>query len=360
MNAAVPEGWTSFVDALRDAGERLAADTAHLDEVERADGYRALLRGLHNALGRFEVDRVRPELVPFNGWRQKFFMDNPDFRYWVADVRGDAPLRITGNRGDAAYVSITAYAGQGQIGATAASRIDSDAMTFDEAGGFCVQTGGERPAMGDWIELPEGATAVWVRHFLLDRTVDDPGWCRIDPLGSTPTPPSIDPGRFAAQLRRLAGTVSAMPPVWAAATAADLERPNELRAWSDMKGGAAYTEPNIHYLRGGWQLGPDEALVIEGEAPDCRYWNILLYSRYLNSLDDRHRTISLTGATARVVDGRYRFVLAARDPGPSSGDWLDTEGRPVGIAVMRFLQPTEEPALPTTTVVALADLGGER
>jgi hypothetical protein len=40
--------------------------------------------GLHNQLARFEVDREHRELVPCNGWRQKFCMDSPDFSYWVA------------------------------------------------------------------------------------------------------------------------------------------------------------------------------------------------------------------------------------------------------------------------------------
>ena len=103
METARPEvaAWTALVDGLRDAGDRLARDTAPLDAVEQADAFRALLRAMGNLLGRLEVDRERPELVAFNGWRQKFLMDNPDLRYWVADVRPDRRYRITGNRGDA-------------------------------------------------------------------------------------------------------------------------------------------------------------------------------------------------------------------------------------------------------------------
>ena len=86
-----------------------------------------------------------------------------------------------------------------------------------------------------------------------------------------------------------------------------------------------------------------------------RYWNVLLYDRFLNSLDHRSRPVSRTGATASIVDGRYRFVLAARDPG-GGGDWLDTEGRTVGLVVMRWLQPTAEVVLPTTRRCSIADL----
>ena len=39
-----------------------------------------------------------------------------------------------------------------------------------------------------------------------------------------------------------------------------------------------------------------------------------------------------------------------------AGDWIDSEGRSFGILVMRFLQPEQEPDLPSTRVVRLADL----
>jgi hypothetical protein len=121
-----------------------------------------------------------------------------------------------------------------------------------------------------------------------------------------------------------------------------------------MQGGAAFTEPGIHYLRGAWRLAPGEALVLEGEAVPCRYWNALLYSRFLNSLDHRHRRVSLTGSRVALRDGRYRLVLAAEDPGVP--EWLDTEGRPFGLFVLRWLQPEREPALPEARVVPLAEL----
>ena len=97
------DAWRAFVAGLGEAGERLARQTAGLSPEEQADGFRALLRALHSQLARFEVDRERPELVPFNGWRQKFFMDNPDFLYWVADLHPERRYRVRGHAGDAAW-----------------------------------------------------------------------------------------------------------------------------------------------------------------------------------------------------------------------------------------------------------------
>ncbi len=229
-------------------------------------------------------------------------------------------------------------------------------MTFDAEGRFDVLVSEERPAAaGDWLPLPPGSSALWVRHFHGDVAHDVLGDCRIEPIDAPPPGPFIDPARFAHQVQRLGGAMAAMPKLLAGSTKADLQAPNEVRRWTEMTGGAAFTEPNIHYLRGAWQLADDEALVVEGQLPACRYWNVLLYSRYCNSLDHRSRRVSFTGNTARLSDARYRFVIAARDPG-ADFDWLDTEGRPFGMFVMRFLQPDTEPAVPSLRRCRLADL----
>ena len=347
------EAWAEFADQLRVAGERIGAQVGGLDDIERADGYRALLRAVNNQLGRFEVDRERPELVPFNGWREKFLMDNPDFRYWVADVRDDRRYRIVGSMAGAVYLSITAYASSGVLGASANARIDSDVLDVGDDGAFELIVSREAPPNGAWLELPDGCRSVWVRMFH-DTAADDAGWCRIDAIDNDPPPPPIDPARFTQHLRRARSLRRAVAPHRAGGGGRRPGGTQQMRHWSEMTGGAAFTEPGIHYLRGSWELDEGEALVIEGDVVPCRYWSILLYSRFLNSLDHRHRQVSRTGATTSVVDGRYRYVLAATDPG---GDWLDTEGRHFGIVVMRFLHPEQPPTLPTARRVPLAELG---
>ncbi|QFG20271.1 hypothetical protein [Actinomadura sp. WMMB 499] len=348
------QAWADMVEALRAAGEQLGDATCDLSEDERADGYRALLRGLHNQLARFETDRDRPELVPFNGWRQKFFMDNPDTRYWVADVRGDRQYRVTGHSGDAVYTSVTAYT-DSSGGVTAAARIDGDGLAAGPSGEFSLLVGGAEPATGPWLALPEGNGQLWVRHFHDDVATDRHGWCAIEPVTPPEPPPPIEAARFRHRLGRLGQTVQMMPGAFAAVEGQ--VEPNTVRHWAEMADGAAFTEPGIHYQRGAWRLGPDEALVIEGETVPCRHWNALLYSRYLNSLDHRHRPVSRSGAKAARRDGRYRLVLSARPPrGLPDGDWLDTEGRPYGLIVLRWLHCEHPPALPRVGVHPIDEL----
>ena len=346
---AAAEAWRAFVAGLAEAGERLGRSTANLSRDEQADGFRALLRALHNQLARFEVDRERPELVPFNGWRQKLFMDNPDFQYWVADVRPDRRYRVHGRRGDATFVSLTAYEASGIVDASAAARLDSDALHFDAEGRFSVTLSAERPASGDWLRLPDRVSSVWVRQFHEDARNDALGSCAIEALDGGPPPPFIEPDRFARHLARLGPALARVAAAFGAVEAEERPRANQVRHWSEMQGGAAFTEPGIHYLRGAWELEPDQALVLEGEAVPCRYWNVLLYSRFLNSLDYRHRSVSLTGSRIPLRDGRYRLVLAARDPGVPG--WLDTESRRFGLFVLRWLRPERPLALPGLRVM---------
>lgn len=349
------DAWRRMVEALAAAGDRMAkatADAANPDE--RADGFRALARALANQLGRLEVDDAQPELVPFNLWRQKFYMDNPDCRYWVAEIAPGGRYRITGTARGATFVSVNVYAAAGLTADTVA-RATSDEMSFGADGGFSITLGGEQAdAPGAWLPLPAGGNMVWVRQFF-DQTPAVENYCTIVRLDPTPVPPMIEADRFTKRLSRLAPTLEMAAKSMTRTTTLEPELRNSIREWSEMTGGAVFTEPGIHYQRGAWDLAPDEALVIEGKVAPARHWSVLLYSRFFNSLDYRNRTISLTGPKVTTdADGQFRIVLAAENPGVPN--WLDTEGRPFGMFVIRWLQPAATPALPTARRVKLQDL----
>jgi hypothetical protein len=354
------DGWAQLVDGLREAGVRLDELVAQLDPTDQADGRRALVRALNNLLGRVEIDRDTPELAAFNGWREKFFMDNPNYRYWITDVRDDSSYQITGNIGDSVYQSITVYAGSSVANAKAVARIDSDAMAADDAGNFSVTLSPKPSASPAALQLPEGSSSVWVRYVNDVVSPARPGYCRIDGLGPQGPPSGGDPAPLDAQLARVGKFLAQVPLVFGMATSTEAEAPNTVRQWTAMSGGAAFTEPGIHYLRGGWQLAADEALLIEGPVVECRHWNIVLYNRFLNSLDYRQHVVSHTGATAALREGRFGFVLAHEDPVVPGYDWLGTQGRTFGLFVMRFLQPESEPVLPTVRLVKVDDLVSQR
>lgn len=346
--------WQKLVESLGAAGRRMDEASSALSAEERADGFRALARALANQLGRLEVDDAQPELQPFNLWRQKFFMDNPDCLYWVAEIAKGGRYRIDGVARGAVFTSVNVYAGSA-LKAETVARVTSDELACDADGRFVLTLGGDAAeAHGQWAPIPEGANMVWVRQFYDDPARMD-GSCTITRLDPVPIPPAIEPARFAKRLAGTAATLDVASQVIAHGSGRDAKVTNAISEWSEMQGGAVYTEPGIHYQRGAWQLEPGQALLIEGEAVPARHWSVLLYSRFLNSLDARNRQVSLTGArVAQDAQGRFRIVLAGEDPGVPN--WLDTEGRPFGIFVIRWLQPAAMPALPATRVVPILDL----
>jgi hypothetical protein len=102
-------------------------------------------------------------------------------------------------------------------------------------------------------------------------------------------------------------------------------------------------------------LAPDEALAITGRWPQCRFANVSVWTRYLQTYDYAHRTVSRNRAnTTLESDGTFRIVIAHDDPGVPN--WIDTEGRGFGMVFWRFFLPEGEIVTPQATVVKIADL----
>ena len=119
----------------------------------------------------------------------------------------------------------------------------------------------------------------------------------------------------------------------------------------------AFAAPDNAYTTAPYRLRPDQALVMEGRFPRSRFCNVMLWNRFLQSYDYASRRISLNRAqTVLQPDGRYRIVIAGRDPGVPN--WIDTEGRPSGLVYWRFLLPEGQIETPRARVVPLSELRG--
>jgi hypothetical protein len=172
-------------------------------------------------------------------------------------------------------------------------------------------------------------------------------------LGSEP----LGPEKAAAQLRRMGALVRGQMEFWnefntvlletyGKRDAADGERfmPrnafNPVNAASGATGGGQST--NL-YAGGVWELGPDEALVIESRVQLVpQYTGISLGNLWGESLDFANHQSSLNGFQAEVDDdGVLRFVVAHRDPGVPN--WLDTTGHPEGFMSPRWSYSVKPP-----------------
>ena len=191
----VAASWEALVESLAEAGRRMDDAPRRLGPEERADGFRALARALSNQLGRLEADDASPELAPFNLWRQKFYMDNPDCLYWVAEVAPGGCYRIDGVARHAVFTSVNVYAGS-SLQAQTVARITSDELVCDEQGRFRLTLGGDpQAAAGQWVDIPAGANMVWVRQFYDEPDRMD-GSCTITRLDAVAPPPIVEVERF--------------------------------------------------------------------------------------------------------------------------------------------------------------------
>jgi hypothetical protein len=107
--------------------------------------------------------------------------------------------------------------------------------------------------------------------------------------------------------------------------------------------------PDNLYMIGTFRLQPDQALELEIEPPDTRYWSVTLENIWHECLEPGRRRSSLTNAS--VVpgpDGKVTVTIAGEDPG--TPNWLDTGGRHRGFVLLRWLDRPEAPAVTTRVV----------
>jgi hypothetical protein len=103
---------------------------------------------------------------------------------------------------------------------------------------------------------------------------------------------------------------------------------------------------------GSFELGPDDALVIEGTSPECAFWNLCLWNPFLHTYNYDYERVTINGRQiAYEPDGSWTIVVSERDPGHPN--WLSTMGHPRGRLWFRWFLPAATPARPSTRVVSV-------
>lgn len=334
-----------------------------------AEGYRALLHFLDVGIRLyFEGDPDHPDFQPIVTPTIKIQGDNPDALYYYTRIRGDRNYRIRGKRVGEVYLSFTVHSGDGNGGWASgvdAARNMKD-IQFAADGSFELLVGPNVDAAKGLRTKPNSQEIV-TRHYFeqkisaqLDSTLHPQLSIEAldaDAPAAAPSDAQIAK-RLGAVINFLVSNTSARPkpdpkkmPAWFSLIPNQLGQP---AVWSDQDGGGLGAVDNA-YSAGRFVLKPDEALIIEGRLPKCIFANVVLWNRYLQSFDYRHRRISLNRKQIELeADGSYRIVVAHKDPGVPN--WLSTEGRPNGTIYWRFLLPEGELQTPKTKVVAFADI----
>ena len=345
------QAWTDFCRALEAAGQVVlqGPDTP----LDRAEGYRYLSRLLRNSLYA-TLENSDPDHPRWQGLDLvKIGADNPDNVYHSAPVRGSNTYRITGSRGTIAYASFGSkanrYAKDGTMASTGELR--NDDLHVESDGTVEIIASAQRPAgTANWLPLAEDSTMIVLRESYLDRTSEVPGQWDIACLDEVEPQGPLTTTHLARSLQRTALGVHGTAATFVAWTELFRTRPNELPDWGQEMFQKAGGDPEIFYLHGYWELGDDQAWVIETAVPEAPYWNFQLDNWWMESMDwDRRITVNKHTATLDD-DGRLTLVVAAKDPG--FGNWIDTTGHTCGTALLRWVGTDDHP-LPTCKVVDL-------
>jgi hypothetical protein len=329
------------------------------NEREASEGMRALLRILAMAtdVGADAFPKA-PHFTRMDTNVRKMGGDNPDAEYDHLALDGRYEYRIRGNVGSVRHLSFTVMERPATGRGRALGYVNERTIGADDEGNFTLLLTLEKPdEPGTWIKTSPDLDSILIRQYIGSREAETIASYEIEVIGAEPyvLPPSTDAeiaralttARYAFQsLATLHHTV--MPQL--------LDRPNEfVRANSDDFGADISGSDNL-YMFGTYHIQPDQALLIETDPLDVRYWNLAVESVWHETVDyKKRRTHRTLDDVTLDPDGKLRFVLAHAPT--DHPNFLETAGHTRGWMTFRWVGEREtEAPLPKITVVPLADL----
>jgi len=346
----LPAAWSQLLARLDDAAQIIESDPASRNPVDLAAGMRHLLvllaAGIDEAL-RFDPDPILSVQRASTNDVVTWGMECPDCLYTRATMRGGESYRLFGNRGTARYVGLQTMNG---IASTANALVDE--LGADANGDFEVVLSATEHD-GNWMRIEGPHPTLTVRHFFYDWDTEVPSSLRIERIGDPVQREgsAIDPDHTVSrQLVALGNFVHDNLEFFLQFGAA--APPNGFLPPIDRTamGAAAENKPVI----GRWELGSDEALILEVEPPHGLYWSFSLGNPWWETIHyGRHQSSLNAHQAVMDSDGLVRVVVCGRDPGVTN--WLDTAGFSNGAMILRCVR-TDTAPIPDARVVALDEI----
>jgi hypothetical protein len=353
------EAWRFVRQMLDDLTKSVEADAE--TELEVLEGIRVLARAtaLCSELS-LDIDPEAPWFFSMNTHARLIGGPAPDGEYFLAMIDGRHRYRVRGRRGTTAYLGFQVLAGTGLTPRRMGAYVSDRDLSLADDGSFALVLATERPSAAElagdpWVPIPADSSAILVREYIADRATEIPAGLAIESLDPAGPPPVPTDEGLAEQLTGMGWTIAKLATLHQTIKPELLELPNRLVTSEAAELGAADTTPDNLYMIGTFRLEPDQALVLDLEPPDSRYWSVTLENIWHECIDPHRRPSSLTNAAA-VTDreGKARIVIAATDPG--ADNWLDTGGRHRGFVTVRWLDNPESPPV-TTRVLPLTEVG---
>ncbi|MEB3071675.1 DUF1214 domain-containing protein [[Mycobacterium] vasticus] len=343
--------WTAFCRDLERAGHAVLAQPGTDAPPMQAETLRYLIRELRAGLEWFTEAELydQPRFIHVDDSGSGPPGPNLDNTYLYAHVR---PGRRYVVRIDTTTI-FDLIIGVSDVDYRNFGDYSLDDFTVDDDGVLEVVVAPSREG-ANWIELPTAAYRLAIRIYYRDWATERLGDVTIDRLdrdASAPAVPAVaDMSDALAKTTEYVRTWPFKYPIFQTVYADEIE-PNTMRGPVPLPGGGE----EIKYGLSRYRLDDDEALLIETEVPDARYWGFHVYTMpWFSAIDPGHRVTSLNCAQAHVdEDGRVRIVVSHRDPGVQN--WLDTGGFPTGAVFYRWIWTNDAP-VPRARVVPVSDV----
>ena len=398
------DAWNDFADALKRIGEKITGPTGARSDRERAEGYRYLLRLITAAQElEFEPDRRFPVLTRMMTPSRKFKGDGTDTLYREAKLDEGLVYKLSMRRGDDLFYSATVYAYDSEDTYYIVDHLIDDDIVWDDVFGQQVAEiylSEKRPeGARNWIELQGARPILFTREYFPEFTdAVDAGRYRqaimnLECLSEISPLEDFDEIKLEDGLQRVvdfiedASNVSIGLSIFIGLNRIEYQgageggtgerkrtmtrisegeivldddsseehTPEELAAMIDPKlVKNNLPGPGIQYIGGWFRLAPDEAIVVAGTDVPCRYWNLQILTRYLESGDYRHHKVGISNRQAKKdADGSFRIYAAAEDPGTEN--WISTQGYANGQILIRTLL-ADPPMEASFRVIKLAEI----
>lgn len=336
-------------------GPRAVSDDRHI-----ADGYRAIATTLGVALDTYLfAEPTRPVFVPVNTpFRRdrRWGGDNTDAYYFIAPIDPTRRYRISGNRGDSVYFSLTAYnePAPGAWSDKVVAVVRDDDIECDGDGDFSFDLG----------PLPEAAVLM-TRDYQLDPTTGCPIAWHIECLDE-PDPIRHGDAETAASLRATAAWLKmmfAIVPLSVGVRTDDEHTAGHEIAQVANTFGDPYQVPDANfgwsardacYAFGSFDLADDEAMVITHRPPACRFWSLVVWNQFMatHNVTDARSSVNI-GSAVPNADGTVTIVVSrglTRHPNA-----VTTLDYPRGNLAFRWFLTDAVPEPAEVRVVKLAD-----
>lgn len=350
--------WQAFCEDLQQLGA-LVEESAH-DDLERAEGYRYLTRLLRLAL-EMQLEHGNPKNPSFYSLSHetaKIGADNPDNLYLNAAIDGRERYEITGEIGDAPYLSFgtkeNRYAIDGRMIST--GEVNKADLNLAEDGSFrlIVSTEAEQ---GNWLPMRTESNMLIVRQTFNDRGREAPARLRIRRLDSDPSYDPLGGEQLEQQLQGALAFVGGTAKTflgWVSRFQRDHHNRFEIGDQRFFQ--AAGGDPNICYLYAYWELGSEDVLQVVSQVPRCDYWNFQLTNLWMESLDYRFHPVHLNHSGA-VLDGDGQLKIhVSHRPVAGLRNNLITLGHERGVMLMRWVGADEHP-VPELRRMKLSEVG---